>query len=82
MVHEIDCSKKYIIDVLAEIKKFEVRLNDRNYKIGDVLVLKEIDNSGNFTGRKATRIITYFMSEDDNPGIKPGHCVLGIEPIS
>jgi len=46
--------------ILSGEKKFEIRLADEEYNIGDTLVLKEIDNDRNFTGREIKKKINYL----------------------
>ncbi len=43
-------------------KKFDLRLADENYKVGDILVLREFDpKKKEYTGRQIRRNITYIM---------------------
>lgn len=70
-------------------KTFEIRRNDRDYQVGDVLVLREyeppqwIDNvlprplPEHFTGRVVRRRVTY-MVHGGAWGIPPDLCVMGI----
>ena len=66
-------------------KNFELRLADQNYQEGDILVLKEIDKTRNFTGREIKKKITfviktkdlsYFKQEDID---KYGYVILSLE---
>lgn len=41
-VHELKCQEKYFEAALNEGKTAEFRLNDRDYKQGDVMVLNEV----------------------------------------
>lgn len=41
MTHHVKVLPKYFRALLLGDKNFELRKNDRNYKVGDVLVLKE-----------------------------------------
>ena len=41
--HDLKIEKKYFNDVIAERKKFEVRKNDRDYQVNDILSLNEYD---------------------------------------
>lgn len=50
--------------VYERIKNFEVRYNDRDYHVGDWLVLCEWDGS-KFTNRATIRRITYISSLDE-----------------
>lgn len=36
--HELKINKEYLEDLLSGLKKFEIRYNDRNYKVGDYLI--------------------------------------------
>lgn len=62
-----------------EKKQFEVRNDDRKYKVGDFLVLKEYKKNV-FTGRQITALIEYKL-EGGKFGIKDGYCVLSIKFI-
>lgn len=57
--HYLDIQKKYYEDILYNKKQFEIRRNNRNYKIGDILHLKEIEND-NYTGRTINKKIIYI----------------------
>ncbi|MCQ3432091.1 DUF3850 domain-containing protein [Salmonella enterica subsp. enterica serovar Indiana] len=46
--------------VIAGQKKAELRRNDRNYKVGDVLSLKEWKH-GKYTGREWSAVITHVL---------------------
>ncbi|MFR1687975.1 MAG: DUF3850 domain-containing protein [Massilimicrobiota timonensis] len=61
-VHNLKIKPDYFNDVLREKKKFEVRYNDRGFKVGDILVLEEFDDKG-YTGRYINVEITYIMDE-------------------
>ncbi len=51
--------------VLSGDKKFDIRLADENYNEGDILILKEIDEKINFTGRELKRKITFVLETKD-----------------
>ena len=45
-------------------KTFEVRINDRNYQVGDVLILKEFDpKTQEHTGSVLCKKVTYLIGE-------------------
>lgn len=61
-VHELKTVNPFFHLVYSRVKNFELRYADRNYKVGDTLVLKEWDPDGlSFTGKSCTRIVTYIM---------------------
>ncbi|WP_218683886.1 ASCH/PUA domain-containing protein [Carnobacterium maltaromaticum] len=77
-VHELKIEPKYFEAVKDGRKKFEIRKNDRNYKVGDVLILLEYDKYYEaFTGEKITVEITYLTDYAQ----QNGYVVLGIEEI-
>ncbi len=52
--------------ILSGKKTFELRLDDREYNEGDVLVLKEWDNEkSTYTGRVIKKEITYVLHTKD-----------------
>ena len=68
MKHEIKIEKQYFEAVIARDKTFEIRYNDRDYNVGDKIVLEEIDENKEYTGRSAVGFITYltdFMQQED-----------------
>lgn len=81
MIHELKISPEYYNAIAFGHKTFEVRKNDRDYKIGDWLLLKEWDGQ-KYTGRTLKRYVAYvFYGNSTNEvfGIKPGHCVMALK---
>jgi len=81
--HTIKCWKQYFEDVQDGIKTFDVRKKDRDYKLGDTLVLEEFrGHMGEYTGRRLTKRVVYYAEHDDSPlgsGIAEGYCIMGLE---
>ena len=77
-IHSLKIVPKYFEKVLSGEKNFEFRYNDRNYKICDILILKEYDNN-KFTGRELSVQITYIL--ENSLGIQEGYVILAIEHI-
>lgn len=77
--HELKCRPEYFNRVCIGQKTFEVRKNDRNFQVGDVLILKEYSpekgwpdhGSYSICRAKIVYIETYAQQE--------GYVVLGIE---
>lgn len=76
--HYVKILPKYYIAVEKGIKTFEIRFNDRNYKVGDILHLQEFVG-GEYTSRELTKEICYMI--DDPDYCKDGFVVLGIKDI-
>jgi len=59
--HSLKIFPGYFESVVDGSKTFEVRLNDRDYKAEDRIVLNEYDLvNKRYTGRKTERVITYI----------------------
>ena len=60
--HHLKTYPQYFIAVIKETKTFEVRKNDRDYKVNDVLFLEEFEpGTQTYTGRTATALVTYIL---------------------
>lgn len=72
--HVLKTVEPFWSDVDAERKTFEVRVNDRGYAVGDLLILRSTE-----TGRECVRRVVYLV--DGPPFLPPGLCVMGIAPV-
>jgi len=81
MLHELKIKKEYFEEVKEEIKTFELRKDDRNYKTNDLLILDEIDEEGRYTGRRVERFISYILRDCEEYGLKPGYCILALSVL-
>ena len=89
MLHELKIQPEYYDAVANGIKTFEIRKNDRNYNVGDTLLLKEFDkndiynrkwaNHSEYTGRELCVVITYIFNLKDFLSIDEDYVVLGIK---
>lgn len=75
-VHSVKIGKEFFEDVKNNIKTFELRKNDRNYKAGEILELHEYE-AGEETGRTCRKLITYILKEFT--GLQDGYCILGLK---
>jgi hypothetical protein len=80
-VHELKCVDPYYDDVAEERKTFEVRRADRDFRVGDILLLRQWDERGGYSGWWCQRRIRYRL-DGGQFGIDPGWCVLGLEDVS
>lgn len=76
--HKLKLAKMFFEDVRLGRKSFELRKNDRDYQIGDILELREMDN-GEPTGRVIEKKITYILEEF--AGLKEDYCILALADI-
>lgn len=81
MKHELKTWPKYFSAVWHKTKTFEVRKNDRGFKVGDTLVLREFVLLGQvYSGREIHTKITYIL-EGSEFGIQEGFCVIGFNEL-
>lgn len=88
MIHVLKCDPDTFEATVCGIKTFEIRLDDRDFMIGDHLDLRETEFSGQemrerikplrFTGRAAVVIVTHKLA---GYGLQDGWCCLSHMPI-
>jgi hypothetical protein len=77
MIHQLKIWPEPFAAVLSGTKPFEVRVNDRGFKVDDVLVLEEWDPaSGKHVGPWAARKVTSIVQGQF--GLPPKICVMGL----
>lgn len=77
MVHSLKTWPQYFEAVRQERKTFEIRENDREFKVGDWLQLHEwCPKSKDYTGRVILTRVTYLTDWEQ----KPGFVVMAITP--
>lgn len=59
--HELKILSKYFWDIVVEQKTFEIRKNDRDFQVGDRLILKEFKR-GKLTRRWIAVEVTYITN--------------------
>jgi len=85
-LHELKVWPEYFVTV--QTRPFEVRKNDRDFKLADHLVLKEWDpKKKEFTGRQVERLVTHifdgteYLGDDGGAVIRAGYVILGVSPV-
>lgn len=85
MEHELKVWPEFFKALVSGEKTFELRHDDRGFRVGDVLWLREWRRLkivegiaiGEYTGRDTRRSITYVLS---GFGLQPGYVCLGLKP--
>ncbi|EAC7181146.1 DUF3850 domain-containing protein [Listeria monocytogenes] len=67
-VHKLKILPEFFEKKRTLVKAFEIRKNDRNFKVGDTLVLQEFDN-GEYTGREYWEDVVYITDYLQKEGI-------------
>lgn len=72
-IHDLKILPNFFEQVANGNKTFEIRKNDRNFKIGDVLLLREIEPTRSthepvrYTGRMKAVKVTYITDYQQAP---------------
>lgn len=80
-LHEVKTLTEHYTEVLAGKKSHEVRFNDRDYQVGDLLNMREIEPDGEYTGQEMNAQITHVLLGGQF-GIEEGWCVLSLTSIA
>lgn len=78
MTHLLKIHEQYFREILSGRKTFEIRKHDRDFQIGDILVLQLYQN-GFCTGDEIDAEITYILKSVPEYGLQTGYCILGIK---
>ena len=78
MIHQVKIAQKHLSSKIEGHKMWEIRLNDRNYSVGDYIGLNEIDDAGRYTGRFVLEKIVDICYPSDAPegAIGAGYVIL------
>lgn len=79
-IHELKTWPTYFEATIENRKHFELRKNDRDYKVGDILHLREYNiEHHQYTGREFWLRVTYIL--DHGQWLKPGYVCMSTVPI-
>lgn len=77
MTHNLKIKKEYFEAVKDDRKTFEIRHNDRKFKVGDFVSLNEVDDRYDFTGREIKVQIIYMTDFEQ----KDNYVVFGFKKV-
>ena len=86
-LHELKIRHEYLIDVTLGTKTFELRKNDRDYQVGDLIHFIDIreDNTKNdiepYIDENQLYRITYVLKNVEKYGLDKDYCILAIKKL-
>ena len=87
-LHELKIKHKYLIDIESGIKTFEIRKNDRDYQVGDLVHFIDVqDFELNLYkllvlyNANALYRIVYVLKDIPEYGLDKDYCIFGIKEI-
>ena len=79
MIHELKIYTDFFNAVISGKKTFEIRKNDRNYKVGDMLALNEWDWNA-YTGNSCLVYVDFIIESPEY--VKEGMVIMSIKPCT
>jgi hypothetical protein len=77
MEHDLKCWPEYFTPLWNGVKTFEIRKNDRNFAVGDVLRIREWNPvEKRYTGANLRREVVYITAFPD--GLRDGYVCMGL----
>lgn len=83
MEHKLKIKAKYAVAVWSGRKTFEIRKNDRNYKVGDTIVFQIFDGNNTDITEKfglPKYVISYIFNGGEY-GLDKDYCVFSMRPF-
>ncbi len=77
MTHELKILPEYYEEVNCGNKNFELRKNDRDYMVHDILRLKAWENGEYLDKAPLERTIRYILQDCPEYGLMDGYVILG-----
>ncbi|KKM98516.1 hypothetical protein LCGC14_1157060 [marine sediment metagenome] len=77
MVHKLKTWPVFFEHMIAGRKPFDVRINDRDFRVGDIIISQEWDTiKADYTGREHKAKVTYVLK---GMGLLPDYVALGLK---
>lgn len=80
--HELKTWPSGFEAMIRGVKPFELRRNDRGFRVGDILKLREfVPEAGEYTGRILRARVLYITEGQEFPGLQEGFVIMGIGSV-
>ena len=90
-LHELKIEHDYLIDVSKGKKTFELRKNDRDYQVGDLIRFIDIREDDSIANKNQIEPnidentlyrITYVLKDVEKYGLDKDYCILAIKKLN
>ena len=82
LTHFLKIQHKYFEADRDGLKTFEIRKNDRNFKVGDHVVLKQLTENSNFNTEYTGYSLEFEIGYIEDYAQKEGYVVFSLLPIN
>ncbi len=73
--HHLKIKSEYFNLVTSGVKKFEIRKNDRNFKVGDLVYLDEVNKENKLTGSMIGPYLIKYIFQGGEYGLDPEYVI-------
>lgn len=80
-IHELKIKKDYFIAIRNRTKNFELRKNDRDYRVGDLIKFIVLDDFNITYNPSELYYISYVLQNCPEYGLQEGYCILAIKEV-
>ena len=80
-IHQLKIAPVFYDDTVARRKTAEIRLNDRGYQVGDVLILRPWTDRLGFLSAGAVRVVTHILDHEQFDGLQPNYVMLSFGDV-
>lgn len=83
MNHELKCWPAHFQATVDRLKRADVRWDDRKFRVGDGLRLREWDpEKALYTGRALIATVSHILDWKDGPWLTPGYVILSLRDLT
>lgn len=80
-LHQLKIKAQYFFSIRYKYKTFELRKDDRDYELGDIIHFVTEDGREFGEDENNAYMITYILRNCKEYGLKDGYCILSIKKI-
>lgn len=80
-LHELKIKEEFYRDIILGLKTFEIRKNDRDYQLKDLIRFRIVFVNGDISEKDDLFKITYILRDAEQYGLQEGYCILGIKKV-
>ncbi len=79
MTHHLKCDSRHWPDYKSGLKNNSIRKNDRNFAVGDIVILQWWMNNGFVTNEVVVKKVTHVLHDYDFKEMPEGFCILSLK---